>query len=242
MHVSRELYNFIEQEITGDVLLDLDVNLLKSEIGIPAFGKRMRIANFIADLRRPPSVVSSDHITNPSQSISQSQSQPYGFSHSHSLSQSVHSSAQTSLNSPYYTQPFSPGFGSIMSVESPIHTGDLPGTPLSPLMREQRRVSDPVSIAGRNTNLVDSDDQASGSRGGMVGLGLGVPGAYPANVYKNRPAQLMLSPSDSNLVTSKAVGGDIPDEADEERAAASEVRDLVFHYYYFLNILCFFPE
>ncbi|KAI0313113.1 sterile alpha motif/pointed domain-containing protein, partial [Amylostereum chailletii] len=43
---------FIEQEITGDVLLELDINVLKSEIGIIAFGKRMRIANAITDLRR----------------------------------------------------------------------------------------------------------------------------------------------------------------------------------------------
>lgn len=49
---------FLEQEITGDVLLELDVNVLKTEIGIPAFGKRMRIANAIAELRRPPSVSS----------------------------------------------------------------------------------------------------------------------------------------------------------------------------------------
>ncbi|TRM67427.1 hypothetical protein BD626DRAFT_100674 [Schizophyllum amplum] len=75
---------FIEQEITGDVLLELDVNLLKSEIGIMAFGKRMRIANAITDLRRPPSVVYSDHIEpstpiSPAQQHSRSQSQ----SHSH---------------------------------------------------------------------------------------------------------------------------------------------------------------
>ena len=50
---------FAEQEITGDVLLDLDVGVLKSEIGIIAYGKRIRIANAIAELRRPPSVMSS---------------------------------------------------------------------------------------------------------------------------------------------------------------------------------------
>ncbi|EGO02306.1 hypothetical protein SERLA73DRAFT_28665, partial [Serpula lacrymans var. lacrymans S7.3] len=43
---------FVEQEISGDVLLELDINLLKTEIGIQAFGKRMRIANAIAELRR----------------------------------------------------------------------------------------------------------------------------------------------------------------------------------------------
>lgn len=40
-----------EQEITGDVLLELDANLLKTEIGIMAFGKRVRIANAIIELR-----------------------------------------------------------------------------------------------------------------------------------------------------------------------------------------------
>ncbi|OSX59554.1 hypothetical protein POSPLADRAFT_1089639, partial [Postia placenta MAD-698-R-SB12] len=43
---------FTEQEITGDVLLELDANVLKTEIGIVAFGKRARIVNAIAELRR----------------------------------------------------------------------------------------------------------------------------------------------------------------------------------------------
>ena len=75
-----------EQEITGDVLLELDVNLLKSEIGVMAFGKRMRIANAITDLRRPPSVVYSDH-PEPSTPISPAQQ----HSRSQSQSQSHHS-------------------------------------------------------------------------------------------------------------------------------------------------------
>jgi len=37
------------------VLLGLDANVLKTEIGIVAYGKRIRIANAIADLRRPTS-------------------------------------------------------------------------------------------------------------------------------------------------------------------------------------------
>ncbi|KIY43160.1 hypothetical protein FISHEDRAFT_62927 [Fistulina hepatica ATCC 64428] len=44
---------FIEQEITGDVLIELDTQILKDEIGIMAFGKRVRIANAVAELRRP---------------------------------------------------------------------------------------------------------------------------------------------------------------------------------------------
>jgi len=50
---------FIEHEITGDLLLELDSTALKDEIGIVQFGMRMRIVNAIQDLQRPPSAVSS---------------------------------------------------------------------------------------------------------------------------------------------------------------------------------------
>ncbi|WWC90618.1 uncharacterized protein L201_005554 [Kwoniella dendrophila CBS 6074] len=50
---------FREHEITGDLLLELDANLLK-ELDIPQFGKRMRIAAAISELRRPSSMVSSN--------------------------------------------------------------------------------------------------------------------------------------------------------------------------------------
>jgi len=93
----------IEQEITGDVLLELDANLLKTEIGIMAFGKRVRISNAIAELRRPPSISYSDHniagvegppmvlptpITPQSQGHSRQQSQSYSH-HSFTGSASV---------------------------------------------------------------------------------------------------------------------------------------------------------
>ncbi|KAG9021534.1 polar growth protein, partial [Tulasnella sp. UAMH 9824] len=42
---------FIEHEITGDVLLELDVNMLK-ELDITAFGQRMRISKAINELKR----------------------------------------------------------------------------------------------------------------------------------------------------------------------------------------------
>ena len=151
--------NFVgtEQEITGDVLLDLDVNLLKSEIGIPAFGKRMRIANAITDLRRPPSVIYSDH------AVSQT--------HSRAQSQSVQSSpifpgggAQYSPGGPLT----SAGFGTIMSIETPPYTGDL--TPETP--RDQRRISDPISNASMSVSVTDADEGIP--RNGAVGTGLGV--------------------------------------------------------------------
>ncbi|KAF9266108.1 hypothetical protein L218DRAFT_996886 [Marasmius fiardii PR-910] len=43
---------FTEQEITGDVLLDLDINVLKNEIGIMAFGKRARLVTAINELKK----------------------------------------------------------------------------------------------------------------------------------------------------------------------------------------------
>lgn len=52
------LTTMAEHEISGDVLLELDANLLK-ELDIIAFGKRMRIAAAISELRRPSSMVSS---------------------------------------------------------------------------------------------------------------------------------------------------------------------------------------
>lgn len=97
---------FSEQEITGDVLLDLDVNVLKSEIGIMAYGKRMRIANAIAELRRPPSVMSSsaDQHTRPG-----SFSQISPFPH-----------LETSQN-----LPSAAGQNSLISPESSPNSGDL---------------------------------------------------------------------------------------------------------------------
>src|ERR1700733_9980889 len=85
---------FAEQEITGDVLLELDVNLLKSEIGIMAFGKRMRIANAITDLRRPPSIIYTDPLdlsqTSPMMH-GHSPLSPHSFTHSRNQSQQSHS-------------------------------------------------------------------------------------------------------------------------------------------------------
>ncbi|KAI0027993.1 hypothetical protein K488DRAFT_59864 [Vararia minispora EC-137] len=90
---------FIEQEITGDVLLELDVNVLKSEIGIMAFGKRMRIANAIAELRRPPSVMSEHMPTSASPMVTSPGPGIHSF-RSHSQSQSVVTTT-THVSSPY---------------------------------------------------------------------------------------------------------------------------------------------
>lgn len=222
----------VEQEISGDVLLELDVDLLKTEIGILAFGKRKRIANAITELRRPPSVISSEH--NATRSHSQSQSASYSL---------APSSAQQSFNSPYTMAPsLSPvsaagpqtngfmGVGLIMSPDSPPHTGDIAGTP-APV--RTRRDSDPgvmldldadrskatigLGIGGVMESSTQASVKTSVSRVSLfmkASLGFIV-------IQKGRPSQLTLSPSDSALGV-KAVSG-ATEEAEEERVVLSEV-------------------
>ncbi|KAJ7754933.1 hypothetical protein DFH07DRAFT_494448 [Mycena maculata] len=211
---------FTEQEITGDVLLDLDVNLLKTEIGIMAFGKRMRIANAIVDLRRPPSPSASFSLpqTYNSQNSPQQQqyavaysnsqnSQPYptspqfnGHSRTQSQSHSQHSynghhSMQSSVGSPLQNGYLASKYGAaagLVSPESAPQTGDLPGSPMD--VRP-----------------------ASGGDGAGLGISMNENGARA----KGRPAQLTLSPSDGalNVSATQATEGEAPED---ERAAMSE--------------------
>ena len=136
---------FAEQEITGDVLLDLDIGVLKSEIGIIAYGKRMRIANAIAELRRPPSVMSSsaDQHTRPG---SYSQSSPFPNFEAAQNPAAPDSARQHSLVSP----------------ESSPDSGDL--VAVSP--DSVRQNLDP----GVRSSL----DQVNNSSA-TIGLGLGIP-------------------------------------------------------------------
>ncbi|KAJ7610817.1 hypothetical protein FB45DRAFT_941703 [Roridomyces roridus] len=209
---------FTEQEITGDVLLDLDVNLLKTEIGIMAFGKRMRIANAIVDLRRPPSPSASfqaynpqnspqhpqfaNHLSNSPQSQLPQSPQYNGHSRTQSQSHSQHSynghhSMQSSLGSPLSNGQFAK-YGVAAGLISPesATTGEF-GTfndPDATLLPVSER-----GVSGLGINL----DQANGAR------------------VKGRPAQLTLSPSDGALNVSATQTGDA-DAHDEERAAMSE--------------------
>ncbi|KAJ3740791.1 hypothetical protein DFH05DRAFT_1545582 [Lentinula detonsa] len=202
---------FTEQEITGDVLLELDVNLLKNEIGIMAFGKRVRIANAIAELRRPPSITYDEQpMELPSSPFAGSQSvqrmmnqspqlyaqsphsinsQPYSHP-THSRTQSQSQSHHSFPGSATSMSGFRDSFGSngaliaaagLMSPESAPHTGDLLGSPRS----------DELFVNHQDKGL------------------------------KARPAQLSLSPSDSALNTSVTVISQPPDTEDD-RAAMSE--------------------
>ena len=118
------LMDHAEQEITGDVLLELDVNVLKTEIGILAFGKRMRIANAIAELRRPPSISSFEphhEVHTPSSMIHQ----PVAHSRTQSVSQSHHSFPGTPLYG--HAHSVNSSLGSPVGYHPPTN-GQMPAT------------------------------------------------------------------------------------------------------------------
>ncbi|PCH40745.1 hypothetical protein WOLCODRAFT_136965 [Wolfiporia cocos MD-104 SS10] len=202
---------FIEQEITGDVLLELDANLLKTEIGIAAFGKRARIVNAIAELRRPPSLFESPTHTPARVTTPRSQTgQSLQYTHSHSAS--MQSSAATQSSAWGYPNQYapnpqgysgSPGRGSAMSAESPPMSGDM-------ALRNGWPVHD-GEFAG------DFDKEKA-----IVGLGLGLQPSPPVNGKdpKPRPANLVLSPSDG-AIGATAIGPDAPSTG-EDRGAMSE--------------------
>lgn len=168
-----------EQEITGDVLLELDVNLLKSEIGIMAFGKRMRIANAITDLRRPPSIEYSDHQLSPMQlhhsnSLTQSQLQPRSYSHSRAQSQS-----QSHHSFPGTPPPAAVGHGHSYSMQSSFgstgfgagYNGQQPASQLQESLLNNNDGLRPGGSADMNNGAGVGADAALSA---AAGIGLGI--------------------------------------------------------------------
>jgi len=151
------MFRSAEQDITGDVLLELDLDLLKTEIGIIAFGKRKRIANAIMELKRSSAVPQTAH----SESL---------FSHSRSIS----SAQGSSLNSPSLPSPALPAsttspttFGGFYQNESPT-IGDASSlSPDTPRSTRRRRGSDPESIQENVETL-----NRTSSRNSFIGLGI----------------------------------------------------------------------
>ncbi|KAF8138820.1 hypothetical protein EV363DRAFT_1580521 [Boletus edulis] len=195
---------FIEQEITGDVLLELDINLLKAEIGIVAFGKRMRIANAIAEIRFPPSIVLTDHQPQHVQSFSQS------FSHAHSPS----GSTQHSLNSPMFASMGSTlngppsstlaGPGSLDSPKADAFTSPLISRRMSSLS------SAGASVNGGGSGSAEGASVAAGTeKAGVTGLGL----------PELPETQLSSSPSEGAVAAQDEKPGE---PADEDRGAQSD--------------------
>ncbi|KAF9445830.1 hypothetical protein P691DRAFT_244057 [Macrolepiota fuliginosa MF-IS2] len=223
---------FTEQEITGDVLLELDVNLLKTEIGIMAFGKRVRISNAITELRRPPSITYSDHHTGSGSMVMVEQTMhtplsPQSQTHSRtqSQSQSHHSfPGSGAVLGHTYSQSISSSLGSpLAGINGFGHANGASGVGAGANGGAQVVNYGGVQsgVGGGVGQLVESPSSQgyvnvgkADMEGGAVGLGISESNGF----LKPRPAQLSLSPSDGALNTSAAIAiqpQSIQEEAEE---------------------------
>jgi hypothetical protein len=126
---------FTEQDITGDILFKLDLETLKSEIGIIAFGTRIRIANVIADLRRRPrpSIMSSSagqHVR-PRSSSQESSHARVGL--------------PTARGSPIWSPESTPDSGNLMGRPVPVRRDTDPNMRSIRSVRNRRRSDGTVS-------------------------------------------------------------------------------------------------
>jgi len=139
-----------------------------------AFGKRMRIANAIAELRRPPSIEYSDHQLSPMQlhhSNSLTQSQFQSQSHSHSREQSQ-SHSHHSFNG---TTPAS----TVGHTHSQSMQSSFGGPVFSSQQQQSAQVQDSLvnNNGGVRATVVPGNAAAVGIAAGMsavVGVGLGI--------------------------------------------------------------------
>jgi hypothetical protein len=184
-----------------------------------AFGKRMRIANAITDLRRPPSIEYSDH-----------QLSPNSLTHSHSRTQSQSQSlpGTTSVTTVGHVHSYSmqSSFGSPGAGHGSQQFGHLQDSPMN--------INDDMKTVGMGSGTV------VGVAAGMpaaAGVGLGI-ALTPSEVspfmnmctymylllvfYKGPPSRLFLSPSNAALKESAARA--IAVNGDDEERGHSDVR------------------
>jgi hypothetical protein len=203
--------------------LDLNVDLLKAEIGhgIMALGKRKQIASLIEGLKRPPSILESQTFNTESL-----------FTHTRTPS-----SAHQSYNTSWFSQansvlkePQMP-LPTVMSLDSPPHTGDIARTPeLS--NRRSRTGSDPGSVNGSLVGIIRAN-----SRNSIIGLGINLASKSQVSlviltawgelseIQKNRPADLAFTPTES--FNSKTASSDnVITFGEDDRAVVSEVRNV----------------
>jgi hypothetical protein len=152
--------------------LELDATILKTEIGVMAFGKRVRIANAIAELRRPPSVNYSDHHVSP---VLPNPHSPMAPSPGHSRSQSQapsqsysYASARQSLQGP---MNFGPPVYAILSPESPPNTSDISGSPARISFSASQSTNANLTARELDKGPISEVSTPSDERG-VVGLGI----------------------------------------------------------------------
>jgi hypothetical protein len=195
------------------VLLELDHNVLKAEFGIMAFGKRARIINAIAELRRPPSFTEPEH---PIQHLPASRTQSFNYGHSHTSSipsSAISSVPQSYANSPmvYNGSNFSPapsswgipsaGAGSFTGPDSPMY---MPIPEVTPAAALRNGWSAAEQSSAASSTAVDSQvsfstarEQPSSSTPQVpsmpssqsgTGLGLGFPSSEPT-MHRDSPPE-----------------------------------------------------
>ena len=154
-------FRSVEQDITGDVLLELDLELLKTEIGIVAFGKRKRIANAIAELRNPPPTPESESTAHPESF----------FSHSRSISSargsSLNNLSLSTSAAPASTTGSQTLFGFYQSGSPRVPEDATSLSPDTPRSVGPRRESD----SGSNHDSSETLNRAS-ARSSIIGLGI----------------------------------------------------------------------
>jgi hypothetical protein len=133
---------FVEQEIAGDALLKLDASKLKTEIGIVAYGKRVRIETAVSECRRLARAMSASAI------------QPMRSASSSYIDLSV--PQMTALG----RAPMrSASVGNLLSSKGPPGPGSLRRAPSMPIARS----SDPAGDPGEQPT-VDKTDSTMGLR------------------------------------------------------------------------------
>lgn len=165
------IFCFAEQDITGDVLLELDLELLKTEIGIVAFGKRKRIANAITELKTSLQTPEPESAAHPESF----------FSHSRSISSaqgsSVNSLSLLSSAVPASTTGSQTLIGFYQS-DSPRITEDANNlSPDTPRSTRHRKESDPGSAHESFETL-----SRTGSRNSIIGLGIQLTSKFQVSV------------------------------------------------------------
>ena len=130
-----------------------------------AFGKRMRIANAITDLRRPPSIEYSDHQLSPTQ-LHQSNSLTHSHSRTQSQSQSLPGTTPTTTVGHVHSYSVQSSFGSHGAGYGSQQSGHLQDSPVD--INDDMKAAGPVGMGS---------GAAAGVAAGMsaaAGVGLGI--------------------------------------------------------------------
>ena len=201
-----------------------------------AFGKRMRIANAITDLRRPPSIEYSDH------QLSDHQLSPTQPQHSNSLAPS-HSRTQSQSQSlpgmmtPATTVGHVHSYSMQSSLGSPssLQSGRFQESPVN--IYDDMKTAGPVGMGnGTAVGIAAGMSAAAGAAGVELGSPLS-PFEVSSfmNMYthiyiyfrvfkKGTPSRLLLSSSNLKESTAKTVSAIPVNGEDEERGHMSDVR------------------